>query len=116
MRNLTTRVVAAVVRSVLNNHIGDAFFSNYRLYRSIAGGHWEQWYVEAPVHSVIWFRIKECTCGDRGKIHANVRCNPVCEVFLNGINPKTGLHDYLHSKSWWSTHDGGLTSTEFRGN
>lgn len=33
--------------------------SNYRWYRRLRGGKWERWYIDAPVHSDMWFRVED---------------------------------------------------------
>lgn len=35
--------------------------SNWKFYRRIKGGKWEQWYVDHPVCSLMWFQVKEFT-------------------------------------------------------
>jgi hypothetical protein len=32
----------------------DFFFSGFRWYRKLQGGHWEQWWIDDPVCSALW--------------------------------------------------------------
>jgi len=34
----------------------DALFAGFRWYRRMRGGHWERWYVDAPVAADVWLR------------------------------------------------------------
>jgi len=66
----------------VNGHFG-WLLSRYRAYRRWYGGHWEQWYTEIPVGSLIWYDMDRCS-----------RLPP-----LHVFDPRRGLDDYVaHTK------------------
>jgi len=56
-----------------NADLLDYFFSNFRWYRRLRGGHWEKWYIDYPICSTIWFYQKH---GERPGLG---RGTPICE-------------------------------------
>jgi hypothetical protein len=55
----------------------DFLFSNFRWYRKLIGGKWEQWWLEGP-YIEKWFRVHTFT-GDYMRPDPACRGTPVCE-------------------------------------
>jgi len=51
----------------------DWLLSNFRWYRRLCGGHWEQWWIDVPFTSDIWMRNEHGTRPPGG------RGTPRCE-------------------------------------
>lgn len=55
-----------------------------RAWRWLAGGHWELWYVDAPVSSDVWHRVERCSRVTGSRPTAICRGTPTCETYRLG--------------------------------
>ena len=53
----------------------DCFLSGFTWWRRFRGGHWEQWHIDYPVCSTLWFSRPH------GGTPPGGRCRPVCEDY-----------------------------------
>ena len=46
-------------RSILLKYIAP-YWGGYKFIRKLIGGHWEYWYIEAPIYGWVWIPTKQC--------------------------------------------------------
>jgi hypothetical protein len=55
-------------------------FSNFQWFRRLMGGHWEEWYVDGPVHTFVWHAVPACHAAG-GRPTGICRGTPICETW-----------------------------------
>lgn len=57
------------------------YLHRFRFYRRWWGGHWELWWVECGVYSMIWHDVERCSFETKERPFACLRGTPTCEDY-----------------------------------
>lgn len=60
----------------------DSALGSFRWWRRLRGGHWERWFIDAPVGTRLWHRVERCSYDTQQRPSALARGAPDCEEYV----------------------------------